>query len=247
MRLKVEGAELNVEIDGAADAPAVMLWGGAYCTTRMWDKVVPRLAQQFRVIRFDVRGTGQSGPATDESLYSLERYAEDAAAILDELGIERTIVWSMAWGSRAAVVFAARKPERVILLALYDASVHRADVEAQGEGRRKAFALQEAAGIPLIERPDGWNEHRDRDSARQGYSAAGRFEDLPAELDKIKVPTLVATGDNDPNLVSSRKIVERLANAELVVMKNVGHGSVLQRPDLTTDVFLEFVAKQQAN
>ena len=54
------------------------------------------------------------------------------------------------------------------------------------------------------------------------------------------MPVLVATGDHDPNLEYSREIVETVPGARLVVMENVGHGSVLQRPDLTTRVFLEF-------
>ena len=45
-------------------------------------------------------------------------------------------------------------------------------------------------------------------------------------------------GDHDPNLEYSREIVERVPGARLVVMENVGHGSVLQRPDLTTKIFL---------
>ncbi len=45
-----------------------------------------------------------------------------------------------------------------------------------------------------------------------------------------------------PNLPSSRDLVAMAADAELVVMENVGHGSVLQRPDLATAIFTDFVA-----
>ena len=48
------------------------------------------------------------------------------------------------------------------------------------------------------------------------------------------------TGEYDPNLESSKEISKRLPSANLKVLKNVGHGSVLQRPDLTVDNFLEF-------
>lgn len=51
----------------------------------------------------------------------------------------------------------------------------------------------------------------------------------------------MAAEDYAPNLVSSRDIASRALNAELVVMSSVGHGPVLQRPDLTTEIFLEFV------
>lgn len=240
-RIDVGGATLHVEVDGAEGAPAILLWNGAACTTHMWDLVVPKLADRFRVIRFDVRGTGQSTPSASDDQYTFETYSEDAIKILKHFGYEETIVWSMAWGSRAAVAYAALHPERVQLLALYDASVGRADVKAQAEGRERAFKAQQEAGIPLIDRPDGWNDNRDEVEMRMALSAARAFENLAEQLPKITVPTLVCTGDCDPNLASSRRIVEDISDATLEVMENVGHGSVLQRPDLTTEIFLNFV------
>ena len=243
LAIDVGGATLHVEVNGDEDSPALLLWGGNQCTTRMWDNTIPRLAEHFRVVRFDVRGTGLSGPSNTEDGYTLEQHADDATKILAALGIEKSAVWSMAWGSRAAVVYASRHAERVTLLTLYDASVGRADVAAQRRGREKALKLQEEAGIPAIPRPDNWNYHKDPETAAKGYGAAGKVEDLPGFLDGITAPTMVCTGDNDPNLVNSRMIAGRVKDAELVVMKDVGHGSVLQRPDLTVDKFLAFAKK----
>ena len=70
-------------------------------------------------------------------------------------------------------------------------------------------------------------------------TAISKF-DLSKVLEKLTMPIMVMTGDHDPNLTSSKKLVERLSNAKLVELKNVGHGSILQRPDLTTKEFLEF-------
>jgi pimeloyl-ACP methyl ester carboxylesterase len=210
----------------------------------MWDKVVPQLEDRFRVIRFDVRGTGQSTPSPEEE-YTFETYFQDAITILAHFGYEDSIVWSMAWGSRAAVAYAAHHPERVQLLALYDASVGRADVEAQAEGREKAFKAQQEAGMPLIERPEGWNNNLNPTEMRKALRAASKIKNLPGLVPKIEAPTLVCTGDHDPNLASSRRIAEGIPNARLEVMENVGHGSVLQRPDLTTEIFLKFVEENK--
>jgi 3-oxoadipate enol-lactonase len=243
-RVPVDGATLHVEVDGPEGAPALLLWNGARCTTHMWDAVVPRLADRFRVIRFDVRGTGQSTAAEGEEQYSFDRYAADAIALLERFGYEDSLVWSMAWGSRAALAYAGMHPERVRLLALYDASVGAADVAAQAAGREKAFAAQQAAGIPLMERPEGWNDNRDPETLGLALSAARKI-DLPSFLPRVEAPTLVSTGAYDPNLESSRRIAEEIAGARLIVMENVGHGSVLQRPDLATEIFLEFVDEHE--
>ena len=105
MYIESDGAKIHFEVDGQSDAPAVLLFGGAFCTLRMWDHVVPRLSESLRVVRFDLRGTGQSTPSADPEQYSFEQYARDAETILDCLGIERTHVWAMAsahgWASRS--------------------------------------------------------------------------------------------------------------------------------------------------
>jgi pimeloyl-ACP methyl ester carboxylesterase len=60
IKVEVDGATLNVEVDGPDHGPNVLLWHGAGCTLRMWDFAVERLIDKFRFIRFDVRGIGLS-------------------------------------------------------------------------------------------------------------------------------------------------------------------------------------------
>ena len=240
MELKVDGATLNVETDGPKDAPPVLLWHGAWCTLRMWDRVVEMLKDQFYLIRFDVRGVGLSSPAADpDTQYTFEQYAEDANLILDAEGIKQCHIWSMAWGTRAALAYCALNPDCVISAALFDASIGRADVEAQREGGKKALALQIAAGIEKFEPPEGSFSHKYPDSVPQALAAAAKIN-LVESVPKLSMPVLVGTGDHDPNLDSSKELVDLAPDARLVIFENVGHGSVLQRPDLTTATFLEF-------
>ena len=65
MKLELDGATLSVEVDGPVDAPVILAWNGAMCTLRMWDLVVPMISDNFRMIRFDVRGIGESSAALD--------------------------------------------------------------------------------------------------------------------------------------------------------------------------------------
>jgi pimeloyl-ACP methyl ester carboxylesterase len=74
---------------------------------------------------------------------------------------------------------------------------------------------------------------------QQAMTAAAAF-DLSTAASNLELPTLIATGDCDPNLVSSRKLANLIDGATLEVMKNVGHGSVLQRPDLAARLFCDF-------
>jgi pimeloyl-ACP methyl ester carboxylesterase len=148
-------------------------------------------------------------------------------------------VWSIAWGSRAALAYSALHPARVVSLMLSDASIGPADVAAQLDGARRALERQLATGIERFDLPNGWNQHRTPETVPLALAAAAKF-DLRAAAAKLTMPVLVATGDHDPNLASSRELVALAPNARLVVLKDVGHGSVLQRPDLATRTFLDF-------
>ena len=59
-------------------------------------------------------------------------------------------------------------------------------------------------------------------------------------IEGLTMPIRIMTGDYDPNLHSSKKILQRLPSAELKILEGVGHGSILQRPDLTVENFIEF-------
>ena len=245
MKIKHKDALINFEIDGGPDSPAVLLWNGARCSLRMWDFVVEKIKDRYRLIRFDVRGTGHSEYESDEnSNFSLEQYAEDANEILDYLQIDQVLVWSMAWGSRAAIAYCALHPERVVNATFNDASVVAPDVVAQMEGAKQSIEKQVAEGIDKFKKPEGYNTNVSLNSVTQALAAASRF-DLQTQVNLLRMPILLVAGDHDPNLESSKKISDKLQNASLKILKNVGHGSVLQRPDLCINAFLEFQNDQK--
>jgi pimeloyl-ACP methyl ester carboxylesterase len=74
----------------------------------MWENTIPELSKHFRVVRFDVRGTGQSGPSASDDDYTVDQLCDDAVAILDCRNLDKVHVWTMAWGSRCGAALAAR-------------------------------------------------------------------------------------------------------------------------------------------
>lgn len=241
LTVPVPGADLHAEVDGDGAAPPVILFSGASCNVGMWNPVLPRLVQRFRVVRHDVRGTGRSrtGPGAE---YGLDRYADDAAAVLDAIGVKDGVVWGMAFGTRVALAFAARHPERVSTLALYDASVEAPDTAAQREGAARAKARRAELGLPELARDRSWFSHDDDSTVRASLAAAYRDPDHSRYARSLPpMPVLIATGEFDPNLGASRRLQEMIPGSQLQVMEAVGHGSVMQRPDLCLSVLFEFL------
>ena len=243
MELELDHAKLNFVTKGDKNNPPLVLWHGAGCTLRMWDVVAEETQRLFYTIAFDIRGAGKSINLSQENeSYTFERYSKDLNKILEFLGVGRFHIWSMAWGTRAAIAYSSLNADRVISAVFSDASIGKADIEAQKEGLKDALILQDKSGIERYAMPEGWNEHLNNESARLSLGAASKF-DLSKAFAKISFPFLIMTGDHDPNLTSSQYMLNHSDTGELRVLKNVGHGSVLQRPDLTVKNFLDWHTK----
>src|SRR4029453_15324226 len=82
-----DGNPINVEVEGSASAPVLIMSNSLGTNLHMWDDQAPALAQQFRLVRYDRRGHGQSGGP--KGPYSMERFGRDVLAVADALGVKK--------------------------------------------------------------------------------------------------------------------------------------------------------------
>ena len=242
-----DGVRIAARVDGPPDAPAVALCTMATAAFGVWDSLVEGLADRFRVVRHDRRGEGDSDPGAPES-HSFQTYARDAFLVLDALGVGAAHVCGMAFGSRVAVRMALSRPERVRSLALFDTTAGPPAPEAERKaGAAEAARLRAAAGLPRVEIDRRWFARRDA----AGAGLAGRaLRGEPAwtpGLGSIGCPTLVACGEQDPNLEGARRVAGEIPNARFEAMPMTGHGSIIERPDLVTTLFAGFLETVEAD
>jgi pimeloyl-ACP methyl ester carboxylesterase len=102
---------MHVALAGPAEAPPVLLVHGWPQSWWAWRKVIPLLAERFRVVAPDLRGHGWSEAPLDG--YEKEQLASDLLALLDALGIERASWVGHDWGGWCGILAALRAPERV--------------------------------------------------------------------------------------------------------------------------------------
>lgn len=108
------GIELYYEEQGAGE-PLLLIMGFT-AHSMMWLMQVPALSQKYRVITFDNRGVGRS--ATPSGPYTTRQMADDAAALLDHLGIERAHVVGWSMGGMIAQELALAHPQKLNRLVL---------------------------------------------------------------------------------------------------------------------------------
>ncbi len=139
----VPGGTLRVGVWDApvADAPTALLVHGVTASHRSWQLVAEQLPD-VRLIAPDLRGRGRSHPETPAGLPTgMAAHADDMAAVLDHLGVDRTLVVGHSMGGFVGVVLADRHPDRVDRLLLVDGGLPLAVPEGLSTEEVIAFVL----------------------------------------------------------------------------------------------------------
>jgi 3-oxoadipate enol-lactonase len=180
--ITVKDVELYYESHGSG-APLVVLGGLGLDVSEMGRLTGP-LAEKFRVISVDNRGTGRS--AKPAGPYSIEQMAGDAAGLMDRLDLPRAHVAGISLGGRIAMALALDWPERVDRLVLIATSPRAAGA------RWLVRAGMMVADLPVLR-----GDHRQpRHAMKAQFDATTRF-DCTGRLGQISAPTLILHGRSD--------------------------------------------------
>lgn len=247
---------LAVHIDGASDAPPLVLLNSIGSTSEMWTPCLAPLAERFRVLRLDTRGHGESAAAAGKST-SIADLADDVLATLDDLGIERVALAGLSLGGMVGMWIAARHAERVSRLALLCTSAHvagtalwherattvRADgmtAIADGVVTRWITPALGDRDPALVQRLREMVSSVDAESYAQCAEAIAAM-DLTADLPRIASPTLVIGADDDPALPPPHQqaIVDGILGSRLVVLHGAAHIPTFELPATIAALLLD--------
>lgn len=104
-----DGVRIAVYDEGDASGPTLVLVHGHPDTHRIWDPVVALLRDRFRIVRYDIRGAGESDAPKHVSTYGADKYADDFAAVIDAHGGEGPVhVLAHDWGSAGVWQYLSR-------------------------------------------------------------------------------------------------------------------------------------------
>lgn len=107
-----EAPGLYYELHGPEDAPPLILSSGLGGSASYWTPNLPALAEHFRVLVYDHRGTGRSDRALPE-VVTVDDFADDMLALMDALGIAKTHMIGHAAGGVGGLALALKAPERL--------------------------------------------------------------------------------------------------------------------------------------
>lgn len=261
-KLQANGIELFYDIQGVGE-PLLLIPGFA-CDSAHWDLLMPSLVSQYQVIRLDNRGIGQS--SVPDSPYSIKQMADDAATLLEHIGVTKVHIAGHSMGGQIAQELVLAYPEKVyslMLLATFASCDRRfcSIIETLGDLPRildpEAYfyvVLPWVIGEDFYATPGAVEEALKLQMeypfppTPQGLyhqSRAIMNSDTLDRLQEITCPTLVLASQQDILLPIkfSQQLVQGIPNAELVILERGGHDFLIDAPDTVSTAILNFLAK----
>ncbi|BAZ53035.1 alpha/beta hydrolase fold protein [Nostoc sp. NIES-4103] len=250
-------------------------WAGS---ARYWRTTANALLDQFDCLLYDMRGFGRSGgkptivqasesvveseslqeesTAIKELTYELEEYAEDLAALLDELHLHRIYINAHSMGASVATLFLNRYPQRVEKAILTCSGIFEYDEKAFAAfhkfgGYVVKFRPKWLGKIPFVDRmfmarflhspiPKSERQAFLQDFLEADYDAAlgtiftsvskAQAEVMPGEFAKLTVPTLIISGEYDKIIPAEmgRQAAALNDKVEFIVIPNTAHFPMLE-------------------
>lgn len=263
LRVEINGVPMAVD-DAGSGQPVVLLHAGI-ADRRMWEPQLRFFAGEYRVIRYDLRGFGETplvpGP------FSLRADLRD---LLERLEAVPAVVAGSSFGGKTALEAVLQYPEIARALVLvgaplggYDWGAELAADEAEIEAAFTAGDFERAAAVDLRLWVDGPSRtdtdldpafrERARRLARHVYEVAVDVDARPEPLEppavgrlrEVKVPTLVVVGEQDQPAMRemARVMAAGIPNARHVSIPNSAHLPSLERPEVFNHVLGQFLAE----
>lgn len=209
--IDIKDLHMHYRLDGPANAATLVLSNSLGTNLSLWEPQLPAFSKDFRVLRYDSRGHGQTSATPGE--YSVELLARDVLRLLDALKLDRVHFCGLSIGGMTGMWLAANAPERLNKLILCNtapkignADAWNARIKTVRESGTKSVsdAVVERWFTPdfLAKNPDVVAKAKSmiEGTTTDGYAgscAAVRDFDFWAKVGEIKAPTLVIAGTHD--------------------------------------------------
>jgi pimeloyl-ACP methyl ester carboxylesterase len=243
------GVHYRVEGDGS---PLVLQHGFTDSSETWYERgYVEALKSKYRLILIDSRGHGQSDKPHDPQSYTPAKYASDVAAVLDDIGIQKTYYWGYSQGGWMGFALARHASNRIGVFVLGGAAASTASAFPTEAGKDDPL-LTVLRGGPndLVQIYGEWITPQLRErllandmdaliACRRQRLVTGAFSDV---VGTIAVSTLLYAGTVDPIHDAAQDTASQIPGAKFVSLSGLRHIDAMCRSDLILSLVEQFLA-----
>jgi len=238
----------------------ILFHHGIAANVHIWSAWLPVLISRFRLVRFDMRGFGESVQPVRDFRWSFDVLCDDLRAVADASGADRFHLVGESIGGTVAIAVASRHPERVLSLALSNAAARGGlvsnvtgwrDLVAREGQAAWAAELMRSRFYPdsLAPHIDAWYRRLHETCSMDATLALADLllaSDLTPALAHIRVPTLLMSPDASPFIPLDVMVAMRSAipDAELQVFAHAKHGLPLSHGSRCARVLRDFLERR---
>ena len=254
-RLTVRGCSFHYELDDFTPPwqPAETIWiqHGYGRSSRFWRHWVTPFAGQYRVLRLDLRGHGQSDDPGPDFAWTVDGLLADMLGVMDGLGLEKVHYFGESLGGVLGLAFASRWPERLKSLATCSSPIAIPAASTQAAtglaSQATAFATLSIAewtrstirnrGVTVLSpEHEEWVIHeweKNRIHVLAGLAELIATVDLAPILPEVRVPTLLLSPTRSPltSLSEQARMRAAIPNARMSTIEGSGHEIYVDRAD----------------
>lgn len=244
---------MHYRIDGPKNGPTVVFANSLGTDLRLWDQLLAEMPE-IRAIRFDKRGHGLSDEGGD---FTIEDLADDAAALIEHLGLGPVVFVGLSIGGMIAQSISARRPDLIRATVLSNtaakmgtrqswtdriAAIHAGGIESIADVIMERWFAPRFRATPELA---AWRNMVARTSAPGYIAACGALAqtDLTAAAPTLDLPVTVIAGDQDG--ASPAELVKGTADlipgASFHIIPEAGHLPCVEQPEAFAAILRNFL------
>jgi pimeloyl-ACP methyl ester carboxylesterase len=256
-KIEVNGTRLHYEESGKGNP--IILVHGLGGSIFDWVMQIPFFSRTYRVIAIEMRDHGESDKWSGP--YDIKMFSEDLVEFAGKLRLHKAVFFGISMGGMIVMQFALDHPDMVEALILADtqpglveetikAGLEMAKMGQEMTGEELAMAMMSFNFTPefiknrptIIQQAIKISEARDPSSTFRAAQGLVNF-DVKKRLKEIKVPTLIANGEDDKVIPLSvaKDLKEHIKGAKLVVLPKGRHMSIIEKADVFNEAVLDFL------
>ena len=244
-----------------SEPETIVFHHGVGASSDIWAEWIPVLADRYRLLRFDMRGTGRSLRALKGERLAFDELVDDVISVADAAGISAFHLVGESIGGTAALGVGLRHAQRIKTLTVCNAAYFGSEIRSVGDwsktledegGSAWSATMMERRFFPGSISPEKWAWYEAQQASHPAQSILAGLEslvgvDLREQLADLRTPTLLLHADSSPFISAElmASLHSRLHRSELQIFPRTRHGLPFSHARECAEVLRAFLQRQR--